>query len=106
MCRSSGISRGGIHTDVTYFLNLGHNYNYDKNLNMTDPNIAYTYKAATSASVPNPFYNILTPQLFPGSLRYQQNVSVSAPCSPHIHSIPRSRGRIRRVSTSATRLSR
>ncbi|MEO8128045.1 MAG: TonB-dependent receptor [Bryobacteraceae bacterium] len=63
--------------DVTYYLNLS-SFVFDttRNVNMVDPNVAYQYKDAVNKSVPNPFYNILTVDKFPGSLRYQQNVSI------------------------------
>ncbi len=74
----------GIVLDVTYFLNLS-NFIFDTNrdLNMVDPNIAYQYKDAVNQSIANPFYNILTVDKFPGSLRYQQQVSISSLMKPY-----------------------
>ncbi|HZT28631.1 MAG TPA: carboxypeptidase regulatory-like domain-containing protein [Bryobacteraceae bacterium] len=70
--------------DVTYFLNLS-NYVFDttRNLNMVDPRIAYQNKDAVNQVVPNPFYNILTVDKFPGPLRYQQQVSISSLMKPY-----------------------
>lgn len=69
---------GGILADVTYFVNLGHNLPYTKDLNQMDPQLSYTYKAALAQSVANPFYHYLTPQQFPGQLRNQPNVTVGS----------------------------
>jgi hypothetical protein len=74
-----------IVADVTYFVNIGHNMpqpniwgngGYDYNLNLVNPQIIYTHKAAVDKKVPNPFYNILTPEKFPGTLRNQPTVAV------------------------------
>ena len=40
-----------------------------KVLNLSDPQLGYTHKTALSRTVPNPFYQYLTPELFPGQLR-------------------------------------
>jgi hypothetical protein len=73
-----------IVVDVTYYLNLS-NFIFDttQNLNIVDPRIAYQYKDAVNQVVPNPFYNILTPDKFPGPLRYQQQVSISSLMKPY-----------------------
>ncbi|HUS05024.1 MAG TPA: TonB-dependent receptor [Bryobacteraceae bacterium] len=74
----------GIVLDVTYYLNLS-SFVYDttRNINMVDPNIAYRYKEAVNKSVPNPFFNVLPVEKFPGSLRYQQNVSILSLMRPY-----------------------
>jgi len=72
-----------IHTDVTFFMNFGHNLPYTLQENLMDPNLTYTYKAALDTAVPNPFYQILTPQKFPGTLRNQRTVSISRLLSPY-----------------------
>jgi hypothetical protein len=74
----------GIVVDVTYYLNLS-NFVFDttRNLNMVDPRIAYQNKDAVNQVVPNPFYNILTTDKFPGPLRYQQQVSISTLMKPY-----------------------
>jgi len=74
-----------IVVDATYFLNFGVNGTYNKQLNMSDPSLSYTYKAELSRSIRNPFYQYLTPAKFPGQLRNQANVSKGSllvPC-PH-----------------------
>lgn len=65
-----------FHLDATYFMNLGHNLPYTRQMNQMDPQLSYTYKGALDKSVPNPFYQYLTPNKFPGQLRYRQNVTV------------------------------
>jgi hypothetical protein len=64
-----------LHIDVTYFVNLGHDLPYNKELNMVDPNLVYTHKAVLNQTVPNPFFNYLTPEKFPGQLRNQPTVT-------------------------------
>lgn len=66
---------GSFRADVTYFVNLGHDLPYAKQLNMVDPQLRYTYKGLLSQQVENPFYNYLTPDTFPGTLRNQPRVS-------------------------------
>lgn len=50
---------------------------------MTDPRLWYQYKGALNQPVDNPFYNYLTPDKFPGPLRYQQQVSVATLMKPY-----------------------
>jgi hypothetical protein len=54
-----------------------------RNLNMIDPQLSYTHKAALNQTVPNPFYNYLTPDKFPGSLRYEPEVSIASLMKPY-----------------------
>ena len=70
--------------DVTYYMNLS-SFVFDttRNLNLVDPNIAYTNKDAVNQQVPNPFYNILPVEKFPGPLRYQQTVSIQSLMKPY-----------------------
>jgi hypothetical protein len=74
----------GIVVDVTYFLNRS-NFLFDttRNINLVDPSLAYKYKDAMNQQVPNPFYNVLTVEKFPGPLRYQKNVSISSLMKPY-----------------------
>jgi len=65
-------------TDVTYFINLGYNLPYTLQMNQMDPQLTYTYKGALDKSVPNPFYQYLTPDKFPGQLRYRSAVTVGS----------------------------
>ena len=52
--------------DATWFMNIGRDAPHTDDLNMADPNLGYTLKAQLSQNVPNPFYNYLTPDVFPG----------------------------------------
>jgi len=72
-----------IVVDVTYFLSYGFNERYLRELNNIDPRFGYDYKTAVNARVDNPFYQILTPQKFPGGLRNQQQVSVNDLLRPY-----------------------
>lgn len=63
---------------VTYFGNFGRNLPYSRSLNMTDPQLSYTYGAAVDQTVKNPFYGYGTAQTFPGQLRNQPTVAVSS----------------------------
>ena len=74
---------GEIHFDFTFFMNFGHNLPYNFPLNMQDPNLSYTYKSALDATVPNPFYHILTADQFPGTLRNQQTVTIGSLLNPY-----------------------
>ncbi len=51
--------------------------------NMVNPWLNYTYKAELGQSVANPFYQYLTPDLFPGSLRYQKTTTLSNLLKPY-----------------------
>jgi hypothetical protein len=49
----------GMVLDVTYyFTEAPFVWDTARNLNLVDPNIAYTYKDAVNQQVANPFYNI------------------------------------------------
>jgi len=67
-----------IVVDVTYFLSLGFNHRYLRELNDIDPRYGYEFKNAVTQRVNNPFYQILTPEKFPGGLRNQQQVAANA----------------------------
>lgn len=74
----------GVVLDVTYFLNLSNFvFNTVRDINMVDPRIAYQFKDAVNQTVPNPFYNILPVDKFPGPLGYQQTVSISTLMRPY-----------------------
>jgi hypothetical protein len=74
---------GQILLDATGFLNFGHNVFHTRNLNMVDPNLSYTNKTALQATVPNPFYQYLTPAQFPGPTRNQATVSIGSLLNPY-----------------------
>ncbi len=72
-----------IVVDVTYFLNLGHNSPINLPVNLMEPRLSYTHKALLNQPAANPFFNILTPQKFPGQLRNQRMVSVGSLLVPY-----------------------
>jgi hypothetical protein len=81
-----------IVTDVTYFTNFGHNTpaaniwgngGQDVNLNLVNPELIYTHKGAVDKQVANPFYGVLTPDQFPGTLRNQPTVPVRSLLTPY-----------------------
>jgi hypothetical protein len=81
--------------NVTYFLNLTHGLENVRNINAMDPRLLYqncTPAAViannnicpiTQTYVANPFYNYLTPDVFPGPLRYQQQVTLGSLMVPY-----------------------
>jgi hypothetical protein len=73
---------GQIVVSATYFLNIG-NQQYTKNLNKIDPKLQQQYQNSLNQKVDNPFYNYLTPTLFPGPLRNQPTVSLSSLLVPY-----------------------
>lgn len=81
-----------IRLDVTFFTNLGQNLPNStvwgnavqgEQNNMMDPALSYQFKSELDTRVDNPFYNYLTPDKFPGSLRYQQTVSIGSLLKPY-----------------------
>jgi hypothetical protein len=74
---------GGTVLDVTYYMNFTKQVGLTYNVNQIDPRIAYQYKDAINKTVPNPFYNFLTVDKFPGALRYQQQVSLTSLMRPY-----------------------
>ncbi len=79
--------------DSTFFMNFGRNVqdtsmwggDYTYNLNMVDPNYAYTHKGQVDVTVDNPFYMLLPADKMPGSLRTQPRVSVNSLLRPYPH---------------------
>ena len=67
----------GFVADVTFYINFTSQLIGTYNVNQVDPRVAYEYKDAINISVPNPFYNYLPVEKFPGPLRYQRNVSLT-----------------------------
>jgi hypothetical protein len=52
---------------------------------MADPNLSYTFKAQLSQNVANPFFNYLTPDVFPGNLRNPRTVTRGSLLRPYPH---------------------
>ena len=50
---------------------------------LMEPRLSYTHKALLTQPVANPFFNILTPEKFPGQLRNQRTVSVGSLLAPY-----------------------
>ena len=67
---------GQIVASATWFMNIG-NQHYTRALNNIDPNILVDQQNAVNVTVDNPFYNYLTPELFPGPLRNQKTVPLT-----------------------------
>jgi hypothetical protein len=74
---------GLIHADVTWFMNFGHDLPYNLELNLADPQLSYTHQALLDKTVPNPFYQYLTPEQFPGQLRNQRTVTRGSLLRPY-----------------------
>ncbi len=68
---------GRMTFDGTFYIQATRNKPTSMAMNMMDPNLKYTYKEKLDAGVANPFYNYLTPDKFPGSLRYRPTVPLS-----------------------------
>ena len=76
---------GQFKLDATWFLNFGRNVPHDLQMNMANPNLSYELKAQLSQSIPNPFFNYLTPAQFPGNLRNQATVTRGSLLRPYPH---------------------
>lgn len=67
-----------------YFYNRGNNIPYAVDLNMVDPAFSYEIPRSTfNQTVTNPFFNYLTPDKFPGSLRNQATITIGALLRPY-----------------------
>jgi hypothetical protein len=76
---------GDFKVDATWFMNFGRDVPRNQQLNLSDPNLGYTYKAQLSQNIPNPFYNYLTPDVFPGNLRNPATVTRGSLLRPYPH---------------------
>lgn len=74
---------GKILADITFFMNIGRDQPYNYDLNQIDPRIGYANGNAINQSVPNPFYNVLPKEQFPGQLRTQQNIAARELLRPY-----------------------
>ncbi|MBK9168655.1 MAG: TonB-dependent receptor [Bryobacterales bacterium] len=74
-----------IVVDLTYFANIGRNAPRAFDLNLADPRYGFEYRAALNQAVPNPFFQVLPVDQFPGQLRNQRNVSVGSLLRPFPH---------------------
>lgn len=89
---------GGLVFDAAYFFNWASRVSYTLNLNMRDPAFTYEYGALLNTRVPNPFLNYLTPDVFPGSLRFNSTVTLGSLLVPYPQY-----GTINQTNTSAGR---
>src|SRR5260370_31551315 len=64
-------------------MNIGRHVPHDVLRNLADPNLGYTYKAQLSQNIANPFYNYLTPDVFPGGSRNQATVTRGSLLAPY-----------------------
>ena len=70
--------------DLSYFYNHGTNFPYAVDINMVDPDFSYEIpKSVFNQSVANPFFNYLTPDKFPGTLRTQSTITIGALLRPY-----------------------
>jgi hypothetical protein len=74
-----------IIVDATWFMSYGGNQRYVRQLNNIDPRFGFEHRTAINARVDNPFFQILTPDKFPGGLRNQRQVAVSDLLRPYPH---------------------
>ncbi|MBM3739234.1 MAG: carboxypeptidase regulatory-like domain-containing protein [Acidobacteria bacterium] len=67
---------GKILADITFFMNVGRSAPYAYDVNQVDPRIGYRIGVASTAAVPNPFFNLLPADRMPGQLRTTPMVAV------------------------------
>ena len=75
---------GQVVASFTWFFNVG-NQSYSYALNNRDPRIDVNLQNAINTNVANPFYNYLTPAVFPGPLRNQKTVPLASLLTPYPH---------------------
>lgn len=76
---------GQFRVDGTWFLNFGRHVPHNRNINMADPNLGYTYKAQLSTNIANPFYQYGTRDTFPGDQRNPATVTRGSLLRPYPH---------------------
>ena len=74
---------GQFKLDATWFMSIGRHVPRNLQLNLSDPMLGYTYKAQLSQNIANPFYNYLTPDVFPGAQRNQATVTRGSLLRPY-----------------------
>jgi hypothetical protein len=68
---------GQVVASATWFMNIG-NQQYTTYLNDVNPQIQVAQQNLINTTVDNPFFNYLTPELFPGPLRNQRTVALGS----------------------------
>ncbi len=74
---------GQFKVDATWFMNIGRHVPHDLSVNLADPNLTYSLKAQLSQNIANPFFNYLTPDVYPGAQRYQATVTRGSLLRPY-----------------------
>lgn len=70
--------------NLDYFYNRGNNLPFAVDLNMADPSFSYEIaRSVFNQTVTNPFFNYLTADKFPGTLRTQATITVGALLRPY-----------------------
>lgn len=69
--------------DVTYYANFTDQVAVMYNVNQIDPRPGFEHQGAVNQSVDNPFFDYLTPDKFPGPLRFQRKVSLQSLMRPY-----------------------
>jgi hypothetical protein len=70
--------------EVTYFANIGHDLSLSAfDTNAADPRIGYANPTQMDVSVANPFYNYLTPTIYPGPNRNTAKVAQKTLLRPY-----------------------
>ena len=73
--------------DFEFFYNREKDLPYAVDLNMADPSFSYEVPKSTfNLSVTNPFFNYLTPDKFPGTLRINATTRAIRPSARNNHS--------------------
>jgi hypothetical protein len=73
-----------IVAEATYFANIGHDASvYALDINAADPRIGYANKTSMDVQVNNPFYNYLTPSVYPGPNRNKAKVATKTLLRPY-----------------------
>ncbi|MBL8210249.1 MAG: TonB-dependent receptor [Bryobacterales bacterium] len=85
--------------NATYFANIGRSSPYTLDMNQVDPRIGFAAGTATQASVANPFFNKLSADKMPGTLRTQQNVQANVLLRPY----PQYNGSLNQLLTDGIR---
>ncbi|MCC7497816.1 MAG: TonB-dependent receptor [Bryobacterales bacterium] len=73
----------GILADATYFMTISRDLPYNKNFNLMDPQLLYTYKVAAEQPAPNPFFGTYSEATFPGILRNYPYVPATYQLRPY-----------------------
>jgi hypothetical protein len=74
---------GPFKLDATWFMSIGRHVPRNLQMNLSDPMLGYTYKAQLSQNIANPFFNYLSPDVFPGAQRNQATVTRGSLLRPY-----------------------